>query len=227
MAELPSKLIPTSVMMMSSGSDTASPSRRERRAQETRSAIIAAARELFDAHGYADTTVEAIASAADVAPRTFFRYFPSKESLIFAPLDDVREALLRSLRERPDHEDPMTSLSISFGRLADMADERRDDLVWGLRMSEQVRVESLYERIVMRDQIRAEVAEFIAGRLGVDPDIDHRPLAWAAATLAVFAEATRMGATAEPPEPARPSRQLDELLRSTGEALIRIADAPA
>src|SRR5690349_10737357 len=89
---------------------TAAPNRRERRIQETRRAILDAARRLFEANGYVETTVDQIAEAADVAPRTFFRYFPNKEMLLFADFDEVRSAMLDRLEASPEGEDPLVSL---------------------------------------------------------------------------------------------------------------------
>ncbi|MEV4553362.1 TetR/AcrR family transcriptional regulator [Nonomuraea wenchangensis] len=43
--------------------------------------IIDTAMDLFDEHGYGQVTVDQIAAAAGVSPRTFYRYFGSKEGL--------------------------------------------------------------------------------------------------------------------------------------------------
>jgi AcrR family transcriptional regulator len=64
---------------------------------DTRGRIAAAAFELFADRGYEGTTVDAIAERAGIARRTFFRYFRSKDDVIFPDHDtllgDVRRYL--------------------------------------------------------------------------------------------------------------------------------------
>ncbi len=57
-------------------------SRRERRRREVRTRIIEAAMRLFDAKGFAATTVAQICTAADVAEKTFFNHFTSKPDML-------------------------------------------------------------------------------------------------------------------------------------------------
>lgn len=56
---------------------------RERKKDQTREALAAAAFELFRQKGFEATTAAEIAAAANVSRRTFFRYFPSKDELLF------------------------------------------------------------------------------------------------------------------------------------------------
>lgn len=57
---------------------------RERKKDMARKAIERATFALFEANGVTGTTVEQIADRAQISTRTFFRYFPSKESAFFA-----------------------------------------------------------------------------------------------------------------------------------------------
>jgi AcrR family transcriptional regulator len=73
---------------------------RERKKQRTRQQIIDAAMGLFAERGYHATTIADIAAAADVAPRTFFSYFPSKEAVVFHSADRDLDGLAGALRDR-------------------------------------------------------------------------------------------------------------------------------
>jgi len=62
---------------------------RERKKAKTRAAIREHALRLFREQGYASTTVEQIAEAAEVSPATFYRYFPTKEDVVLQDDLDV------------------------------------------------------------------------------------------------------------------------------------------
>lgn len=57
---------------------------RSEHADNRRTALLEAALNLFSTNGYEQTTTDEIADAAGVSPRTFFRYFPTKESVLFS-----------------------------------------------------------------------------------------------------------------------------------------------
>jgi AcrR family transcriptional regulator len=58
------------------------PSRRERRKLEVRGRMLEAATDLFSERGFQGTKVADICDKADVAHKTFFNHFPSKQHLL-------------------------------------------------------------------------------------------------------------------------------------------------
>ncbi|MGO9152739.1 acyl-CoA-like ligand-binding transcription factor [Mycobacterium sp.] len=85
---------------------------RERKKIKTRQAIRREAFRLIEANGYAATTVEQIADAADVSPSTFFRYFPSKESLLLA--DDLDPLVLAAFEAQPPDLSPTQAIRRAY-----------------------------------------------------------------------------------------------------------------
>jgi AcrR family transcriptional regulator len=73
---------------------------RERKKQRTREQIVEAAMGLFAERGYHATTIADIAEAAEVAPRTFFSYFPSKEAVVFHNAERDLERMASALSDR-------------------------------------------------------------------------------------------------------------------------------
>ncbi|AHH97376.1 TetR/AcrR family transcriptional regulator [Kutzneria viridogrisea] len=74
--------------------------RRERKKAQTRKALADAALDLFLARGYDQVGVKEVADAADVSVTTLFKYFPSKETLVFDLDEDVETALVAAVRDR-------------------------------------------------------------------------------------------------------------------------------
>jgi AcrR family transcriptional regulator len=73
--------------------------KREANKQRTRAALLRAAEQLFADQGFHATTVHAIAEAAGVTERTFFRYFASKADLVAGDLNDWLAVFERALGE--------------------------------------------------------------------------------------------------------------------------------
>jgi AcrR family transcriptional regulator len=83
---------------------------RERKKQRTRCALIDSAFALFQRKGFDATTIDEIAEAVDVSPRTFFRYFASKEEVALSLLDEQLGVLVDLLAARPAEEPALTAL---------------------------------------------------------------------------------------------------------------------
>src|SRR5690606_37617680 len=108
---------------------TAPPDRRHRRTMRTRAAIEKAALRLFAEQGFANTTVEQIAEAADIAPRTFFRHFPSKEAVLYGDSEEAMAQLRQRLAARPADEHPVRSLTAAMLESADQLEEQREQFL--------------------------------------------------------------------------------------------------
>jgi AcrR family transcriptional regulator len=99
-------------------------SRRERRKLEVRTRILEAARDLFTEQGFADTKVSEICERADVAHKTFFNHFPSKQHLIRALAGHGVQNLLEDLEGiRKRHRATRDRLLALFAMVAEQTSE--------------------------------------------------------------------------------------------------------
>lgn len=110
---------------------------RERKKAQTRHAIEACALELFATRGYEATTIDAITSACDVSPRTFFRYFSSKDDLLHGDSDVRLHRLLQLLRERPADESPFAALRAAVVALTALYEDDREHILLRFKVYEQ------------------------------------------------------------------------------------------
>ncbi len=158
--------------------------RRERKKQETRDALVAAALELFVARGVDATTVDEIADAVDVSARTFHRYFPTKEDVLFADSERRQTAFAAFLAERPDDEGLFDTLRTAAHRLADSF--LNDPAIERQRMTLIATSYNLRARSLQHtDALNEIVAEHVAKRLRVEPG-EPLPRLLAACTIAAL-----------------------------------------
>ena len=99
---------------------SAEPTRRERKQRATRDRLLAAAQTLFAEHGYDRTTMDDIATEADVSRATAFNYFPRKEAFVLAWVADRRADIAELLdREQSTSVGVADRLHHVFIRLCD------------------------------------------------------------------------------------------------------------
>ena len=166
--------------MSSLDTPPARPGLRERKKQRTRDTIARAALRLFAEHGYDETTLAEIAEAADVAPRTIFAHFESKEDILFSDEGGVLNELKRRLDERPADTTTVDALRefVACMETPDEDDKLRKKVIMGnpaLQMKMRAR----------HAQLEPMLAESIARDLGTGPD-DIRSLLIAASMTAAF-----------------------------------------
>ena len=168
---------------------------RERKKARTRAAIRQHALRLFMAQGYAATTVEQIADAAEVSPATFFRYFPTKEDVVLQ--DDFDILALTELEAQPPELSPVAAFRAAAASMrAQLSAE--DMATFGtttqLTMSvPEIRARALDEFVRTIDQISAAIAH----RTGGSPD-DFAIRNLAGAMIGVIMAATMPWAADKP-----------------------------
>lgn len=157
---------------------------RERKKLATYRALATAARELTMEHGLDAVTVDDIARAADVSPRTFFNYFCSKEEAIVGVEPTLLAESGAELEARPADESPLTALAaVLFSGDVDTHDLARR---WVLRAELVRRYPSLLPRhLASLVEVERVLVAAMAARLGVDPADDPYPRTVVVAAVAV------------------------------------------
>ncbi|WP_375482597.1 TetR family transcriptional regulator [uncultured Mycobacterium sp.] len=152
---------------------------RERKKIKTRQAIRRAAFRLIEENGYSATTVEQIAEAAEVSPSTFFRYFPSKESVLLA--DDLDPLILEAFAQQPPELSPIQAFRGAYETvMASMSEEQREFETTRQRLIFSIPElkAALYDEYLRTVTV---IAEAVSRRMGRDPsDFDIRVFAGAA-----------------------------------------------
>ncbi|GAA4454876.1 acyl-CoA-like ligand-binding transcription factor [Phytohabitans houttuyneae] len=166
---------------------TTTPGLRERKKAKTRAAIQRHALRLFQERGYAATTIDQIAEAAEISPSTFFRYFPTKEDVVL--LDGYDPIFIEAVRNQPPELSPLAAIRAGIrevsGRMSPeewAAERERQELV---RTVPELRARHLQQYV----QAIELVAGVIAERSG-QPDDHPAVRAMAGAVIGVSLAAT-------------------------------------
>jgi AcrR family transcriptional regulator len=157
---------------------------RERKKQRTRETIVDAAFALFAKRGFEATTIADIAAAADIAPRTFFGYFATKEDVVTHDFAAVQASMRDRLHDREPGETAIDALRAwveQLMRTVDFDDPRERCRQQLMRESEALRAHDRHLLAGIEDLL----AESIAEDLDVEPD-SVRARMVAAATIAAF-----------------------------------------
>ncbi len=160
---------------------------RERKKAKTHEAIQEHALRLFHEQGYAATTVEQIAAAAEVSPSTFFRYFPTKEDVVLH--DSLDPVMIKAFEEQPAELSPIQALRVAMREVyagltaEEMALEREREKL--IRSVPELRARMLDDLTATIDMV-AEVGAKRMGRAADDFAVRVFAGAFVGAIIAVW-----------------------------------------
>ncbi len=162
--------------------ETHTTSLRERKKHLAQAAIEEAALRLFQQQGYEHTSIQDIADAVMMSPRTFFRYFAGKEEVLFAPVRAPLIEGLRTLEQVAPGTSPHDALRALFSYVASNYQQQQASFVirfhvamqtpsiaslylYGLAVTEPAICDALCSRLesaTNRNEIRFMVAIYMA-----------------------------------------------------------------
>lgn len=157
------------------------PGRRELRKAATRAALAEAALRLCSESGPEHVTVEQIADAAGVAPRTFFNYFAAKEEAVVAGDHACAQALVEAFTARPADEPVTESLRHALRAVAGAPGYRERVLRMRRLRGHPNLVAHQIAAFVAQERA---LAAAVAARTGTDPAREPYPSLVAAAAVA-------------------------------------------
>lgn len=205
------------------GSEVPTLGLRERKKAKTKAEIQRQALRLFSEQGYAETSVEQIAAAAEVSPSTFFRYYPTKEDVVLADFMDARA--MRLLIDAPAELGPLEALR--YGVVQSMSTLPAEDLELETLRNRLIRTIPELRRGMIAEMTRpiGLLAEALERRLDREPgDPDIRMYA-AAAIGALLTVSEQEGSTSYTDIDAMTHR-LDEAITRLETMLVLPGAAP-
>lgn len=165
---------------------------RERKKTETRRAIAEVALELALEDGPDDVTVDDIAAAANVSPRTVFNYFGSKDEAILGIDPDKRAELCAELMARPDAETPLEAIAAVLKAMLTSSDDA------GRLWRDRSRLVARYPHLraaqaASQAAMETDLAEAVGKRIGLLDDDPYCHLVVAACLLVSRGALARSG----------------------------------
>src|SRR4051794_16765602 len=155
-----------------------------------RDALVAAAFQLFLERGYEQTTVDDIVALAGVGRRSFFRYFPSKEDVVFPDHERCLADMTAFLAASGEEHEPVRRVCDAARVVLRMYAENPAFSVQRYRLTRKVPGLRAYELSVVWRYERA-LAEYLRGRFAEWPDGTLRADVIAAAVVAAHNNALR------------------------------------
>jgi AcrR family transcriptional regulator len=165
---------------------------RERKKLQTHRTLRRVALDLVAERGFAHVTVEDIAAAADVSPRTFFNYFPSKEAALFGVdpgrVASLRESIALEAPGQPALEVLRVVIASDAQAVADELSELGGDPADWLRRMREARADPHVRAgfAAQMAMVERAITEGLAERLSTDPAVDPYPALLAAVAGGVF-----------------------------------------
>jgi AcrR family transcriptional regulator len=148
--------------------DQASSSLRQRKKDATQQAIADAAWDLFAERGYHETSINDIAERANVAPRTFFRYFPTKDAVVYPEFEAMLAQVRAAFAARPTDEPVMASLLGALETLTSSMSEETTRNQARLHLMKGIQGDAIGEHL--RKRLTEEVESLVLERDGDSPD---------------------------------------------------------
>ncbi|MET7489319.1 TetR family transcriptional regulator [Streptomyces sp. NPDC005538] len=155
-----------------------------------RDALVAAAFQLFLERGYEQTTIDDIVTLAGVGRRSFFRYFPSKEDVVFPDHERCLADMTAFLSVSGDEHEPVQRVCDAARLVLRMYNENPTFSVQRYRLTKKVPGLRAYELSVVWRYERA-LAAYLRGRFAGRPDGTLQADVIAAAVVAAHNNALR------------------------------------
>jgi AcrR family transcriptional regulator len=128
-----------------------------------RDSLVAAAFQLFLERGFEQTTIDDIVTLAGVGRRSFFRYFPSKEDVVFPDHEQCLADMTVFLQDSADTDDPVVRVCDAARLVLRMYAANPTFSVQRYRLTKKVPALRTYELSVVRRYERT-LAEYLRGR---------------------------------------------------------------